>query len=85
MMREIKARRDGIEKTISLLFPRWRSTPFDLLPWETLLATAILVPLAWVGAGPPAFPWSVPVAAMPGPVWANEDAGGRLGVRPHFS
>jgi len=43
---------------------RWRSTPFDLLPWETLLATVILVPLAWLGAGPPAFPWSVPVAAM---------------------
>jgi drug/metabolite transporter (DMT)-like permease len=43
---------------------RWRSTPFDLLPWETLLATAILVPLAWLGAGPPAFPWSAPVAAM---------------------
>jgi drug/metabolite transporter (DMT)-like permease len=30
---------------------RWRSTPFDLLPWETLLATVILVPLAWLGAG----------------------------------
>jgi len=43
---------------------RWRSTPFDLLPWETLLATVILVPLAWLGAGPPAFPWSVPVGAM---------------------
>ena len=43
---------------------RWRSTPFDLLPWETLLATVILVPLAWLGAGPPAFSWSVPVGAM---------------------
>src|SRR5207244_2565238 len=30
----------------------WRLTPFDLLPWETLLATVILVPLAWLGAGP---------------------------------
>lgn len=30
---------------------RWISTPFDLLPWETMLATAILVPLALLGAG----------------------------------
>lgn len=42
----------------------WQSTPFDLLPWETLLGTVILVPLAWALAGPPAFAWSTPVVAM---------------------
>ena len=31
---------------------RWQSTPFDLLPWETLLATALLAPLAYWLAGP---------------------------------
>jgi drug/metabolite transporter (DMT)-like permease len=30
---------------------RWISTPFELLPWETMLATVILVPLAGLGAG----------------------------------
>jgi drug/metabolite transporter (DMT)-like permease len=30
---------------------RWISTPFELLPWETMLATVILVPLALLGAG----------------------------------
>jgi len=30
---------------------RWISTPFELLPWETMLATVILVPLAMLGAG----------------------------------
>ena len=30
---------------------RWISTPFELLPWETVLASAILVPLAVLGAG----------------------------------
>lgn len=30
---------------------RWISTPFELLPWETMLASAILVPLAILGAG----------------------------------
>jgi drug/metabolite transporter (DMT)-like permease len=43
---------------------RWRSTPFDLLPWETLLATAVLVPLAYLLAGPPKFKIDAPVAAM---------------------
>jgi drug/metabolite transporter (DMT)-like permease len=32
---------------------RWRSTPFDLVPWEMLLATAIVTPLALVANGPP--------------------------------
>jgi len=36
---------------------RWRSTPFDLVPWEMLLATAIIAPLAVVADGPPAADW----------------------------
>ena len=43
---------------------RWRSTPFDLLPWETLLATAVLLPLAYMIAGPPAFEVDAPLAGM---------------------
>jgi len=43
---------------------RWRSTPFDLLPWETLLATAVLIPLAYLIAGPPSFRVDAPLAAM---------------------
>jgi drug/metabolite transporter (DMT)-like permease len=31
---------------------RWRSTPFALIPWETLLATLLLAPIA-LAAGPP--------------------------------
>jgi len=43
---------------------RWRSTPFDLLPWETLLATVILVPTAYALAGPPAFRLDAPLIGM---------------------
>ena len=43
---------------------RWRSTPFDLLPWETLLAMAVLVPLAYLLAGPPSFRVDAPLAGM---------------------
>jgi drug/metabolite transporter (DMT)-like permease len=43
---------------------RWRSTPFDLLPWETLLATAVLAPLAYAIAGPPAFTVDAPLAVL---------------------
>ena len=43
---------------------RWRSTPFDLVPWETLLATIVLVPLAYALAGAPAFALDAPLAAM---------------------
>jgi drug/metabolite transporter (DMT)-like permease len=32
---------------------RWTSTPFALIPWETLLATMLLVPIA-LGTAPPA-------------------------------
>jgi drug/metabolite transporter (DMT)-like permease len=41
---------------------RWASTPFALIPWETLLATALLVPIA-LATTPPApadgSPWFV--------------------------
>jgi drug/metabolite transporter (DMT)-like permease len=43
---------------------RWRSTPFDLLPWETLLATALLAPLAYWLAGPLTVRLTGPLAAM---------------------
>lgn len=43
---------------------RWRSTPFELLPWETLLATAILVPLALLGAGPGEVTWTAPLVLL---------------------
>jgi drug/metabolite transporter (DMT)-like permease len=37
---------------------RWRSTPFDLLPWEVGLASAILLPTAWAVSGIPSVAWS---------------------------
>ena len=43
---------------------RWRSTPFDLLPWETLLATALLAPLAYWLAGPLVLTLDAPLAGM---------------------
>ena len=43
---------------------QWRSTPFDLLPWETLLAAVILLPVASQLAGPPAFAIDAPLAAL---------------------
>ena len=36
---------------------RWQSTPFDLLPWETLLAGLILVPAAVFIDGAPQAQW----------------------------
>jgi len=42
----------------------WRSTPFDLLPWEMLLATLVLLPLAWVVSGPPVFEWTPRLTAL---------------------
>jgi drug/metabolite transporter (DMT)-like permease len=38
---------------------RWVSTPFDLVPWEMLLATLLLIPLAWAAAGAPSASWDV--------------------------
>jgi drug/metabolite transporter (DMT)-like permease len=35
----------------------WRSTPFDLVPWQMLLATALFTPLA-LATGPPGAEWT---------------------------
>jgi drug/metabolite transporter (DMT)-like permease len=43
---------------------RWRATPFDLVPWEMLLATVILVPLALVMDGPLAASWNAAFTAL---------------------
>jgi len=43
---------------------RWRSTPLDLVPWEMLLATAIVTPLAYALDGPPAPTWSGRLVAL---------------------
>lgn len=43
---------------------RWRSTPFDLLPWETLLAGAILVPAAVFMDGAPQAQWDVDLLGL---------------------
>lgn len=37
---------------------RWHSTPFDLVPWEMLLATVILTPLAMAASGTPTAEWN---------------------------
>jgi drug/metabolite transporter (DMT)-like permease len=37
---------------------RWASTPFALIPWETLLATAILLPIALTTAPPAPADWT---------------------------
>jgi len=36
----------------------WRSTPFQLAPWQALLAAAILTPIAFVFEGPPVLQWN---------------------------
>ena len=43
---------------------RWRSTPFDLVPWEMLLATVILTPLAWAATGQPTASWDARFTAL---------------------
>ena len=42
----------------------WHSSPFDLVPWEMLLATAILAPLAAVTSSAPAVEWNGPLVGM---------------------
>jgi len=42
----------------------WRSTPFQLAPWPALLATAILVPIAFVFEGLPNVTWNATSLAM---------------------
>jgi drug/metabolite transporter (DMT)-like permease len=64
----------------------WRSTPFDLVPWEMLLATALLAPVA-LATPPPAPEWSgrfvalLLFAAIPGTAlayWATAMASRHL-------
>lgn len=66
---------------------RWRSTPFDLLPWELALASVITVPTAFLTAGAPVFEWNwrlvllLLYSGIPGTVvayWAVVMAGRRL-------
>jgi drug/metabolite transporter (DMT)-like permease len=66
---------------------RWRSTAFTLLPWETLLATVILVPISLAVEGVPDVPWTPSLVGLllygggPGtalPHWAIAMAARRL-------
>ena len=43
---------------------RWQSTPFDLVPWEMLLATLIVTPLALAMDGPPAPAWTTRLVVL---------------------
>jgi drug/metabolite transporter (DMT)-like permease len=43
---------------------RWHATPFALLPWEMLLATVILVPVAWFAERVPAVAWDARLTAL---------------------
>jgi drug/metabolite transporter (DMT)-like permease len=43
---------------------RWHSTPFDLVPWEMLLATVIVSPLALASDGPPRPECNAPFLAL---------------------
>ena len=66
---------------------RWRATPFQLLPWETLLATAVVTPMALAVHGLPMAHWDATLvlmllyAAVPGTAlayWAVAVANRRL-------
>ena len=43
---------------------RWISTPFVLIPWETLLTTVILTPIALATGSPPRVDWSPTFVAL---------------------
>jgi drug/metabolite transporter (DMT)-like permease len=43
---------------------RWHATPFDLAPWEMLLTTMLVTPVAVVAEGPPAPAWSAREVAL---------------------
>jgi drug/metabolite transporter (DMT)-like permease len=38
---------------------RWRATPFELVPWQTLLAALLMAPLALASEGLPAIDWDL--------------------------
>ncbi len=51
--------------SVSILYTRvhrWISTPFQLVLWQTLLATVVLTVLALVFEGPPQVPWNPKLA-----------------------
>jgi drug/metabolite transporter (DMT)-like permease len=43
---------------------RWCATPFQLAPWQALLAAAILLPIATLLEGPPNIAWNTASVAM---------------------
>ncbi|HUG38544.1 MAG TPA: DMT family transporter [Candidatus Limnocylindrales bacterium] len=43
---------------------RWRATPFELVPWELLLATMLLTPAALASGRWPAVEWSARLVAL---------------------
>src|SRR5215467_2159721 len=43
---------------------RWRSTPFQLAPWQALLAATILLPIAMLFEGSPNVAWDATSVAM---------------------
>ena len=43
---------------------RWQPTPFALVPWETLVAALVLVPVAFAFSGPPPTEWDVRPSAL---------------------
>jgi len=43
---------------------RWVSTPFVLIPWETLLTTVILTPIALATGPPPSVDWNPTFVAL---------------------
>ena len=66
---------------------KWRSTPFQLVPWETFLATAILFAIALASGPWPAIDWNMKLlvllfaASTLGtvlPYWAVASAGRNL-------
>ena len=62
---------------------RWHASAFELVPWESLLATLLLLPLAFAFAAPPEVAWSPELgllllySAVPGTAltyWASATA-----------
>jgi drug/metabolite transporter (DMT)-like permease len=65
----------------------WQSTPFQLVPWEMLLATAIILAIALVSGPPPAVEWDArllglllgtSIVGLAIPHWAVATAGRSL-------
>jgi drug/metabolite transporter (DMT)-like permease len=43
---------------------RWQATPFELVPWEMLLATIVLFPMAWLSGRLPAVEWDARLVSL---------------------